>query len=473
MSSFFSSDGSFSLQFAIIFVVIFLILAGVVFAFRRLTGKGMTLSSKAGARGRPPRLGIVDIYELDRQRQLILLRRDNVEHLLLVGGPNDVVIERNINRTMGARLPAEDLPDPDALLATAPAYESTPGYEPQAAYEAKPAPYLEPSFEMPVVVPAPPPGSEVPVPSTVRPLADIVIPRESGATGEPVPEPVENPAPRRPASRLAGAIRRSPPSLVNLVPGATALRGRLPDEAEAPAEANEPAEPVTEPAAPPSDIPGGRHEGEATPVAPSVVAPPAARKIDAAILSDMARQLEEALRRPSAAVRSSQPPRTEPDLAPNFVASVSAEPAASVEPPPEPQPAIEPHSEPNAVDPMAAAMAAPPESPVRPDHPAEPEPNADPDEMFAAHDPEPVPFTAPDVPPEPAPEEPPAPVFVAPPPKVEVAEREPEKPAPPPKPIIEPPAPAKPAQPSPNPFSVEEIEAEFARLLGRPLDRKN
>jgi hypothetical protein len=40
--------------------------------------------------------------------------------------------------------------------------------------------------------------------------------------------------------------------------------------------------------------------------------------------------------------------------------------------------------------------------------------------------------------------------------------------------ITPPPAPAAPAKPpaSPNPFSVEEIEAEFARLLGRPLDRK-
>ncbi|TXM72099.1 hypothetical protein FV218_14025 [Methylobacterium sp. WL69] len=37
------------------------------------------------------------------------------------------------------------------------------------------------------------------------------------------------------------------------------------------------------------------------------------------------------------------------------------------------------------------------------------------------------------------------------------------------------PAPARPARPNPapNPFSVEEIEAEFARLLGRPLDKKN
>ena len=53
-------------------------------------------------RARQPRLGIVDVYDLDRQRQLILLRRDNVEHLLLIGGPNDLVVETNI-----VRVPAE------------------------------------------------------------------------------------------------------------------------------------------------------------------------------------------------------------------------------------------------------------------------------------------------------------------------------------------------------------------------------
>jgi hypothetical protein len=43
------------------------------------------------------------------------------------------------------------------------------------------------------------------------------------------------------------------------------------------------------------------------------------------------------------------------------------------------------------------------------------------------------------------------------------------EPAPPVAPSSKPQA----SPPSPNPFSVEEIEAEFARLLGRPLDRKN
>jgi len=35
----------------------------------------------------------VDAFDLDRQRQLVIIRRDNVEHLLMIGGPNDLVIE--------------------------------------------------------------------------------------------------------------------------------------------------------------------------------------------------------------------------------------------------------------------------------------------------------------------------------------------------------------------------------------------
>jgi hypothetical protein len=40
-------------------------------------------------RARLPRLGTVDAFDLDRQRQLVIIRRDNVEHLLMIGGPNE------------------------------------------------------------------------------------------------------------------------------------------------------------------------------------------------------------------------------------------------------------------------------------------------------------------------------------------------------------------------------------------------
>ncbi len=50
-----------------------------------------------GGRTRQPRLGLVDAFSLDGQRQLVLIRRDNIEHLVMIGGPNDVLVELQIN----------------------------------------------------------------------------------------------------------------------------------------------------------------------------------------------------------------------------------------------------------------------------------------------------------------------------------------------------------------------------------------
>jgi hypothetical protein len=48
----------------------------------------------SGRRGQ--RLGISEYHELDKSRRLVLIRRDNVEHLLLIGGPQDVVVESGV-----------------------------------------------------------------------------------------------------------------------------------------------------------------------------------------------------------------------------------------------------------------------------------------------------------------------------------------------------------------------------------------
>ncbi|WP_332686343.1 hypothetical protein [Devosia sp.] len=48
------------------------------------------------ARGRNRRLAVVDTLALDPKRQLLIVRRDNVEHLILTGGAQDLVIETGI-----------------------------------------------------------------------------------------------------------------------------------------------------------------------------------------------------------------------------------------------------------------------------------------------------------------------------------------------------------------------------------------
>ena len=49
-------------------------------------------------RSRHNRLTIVEQIALDQRRRLLLVRRDGVEHLILVGGGNDLVVEPTIIR---------------------------------------------------------------------------------------------------------------------------------------------------------------------------------------------------------------------------------------------------------------------------------------------------------------------------------------------------------------------------------------
>jgi len=69
----------------------------IFFVYRSITGRRLQLPRNG--RPRPVRLGIVDAFRLDRKRQLVIVRRDSVEHLLLIGGPNDLLIESQIVRS--------------------------------------------------------------------------------------------------------------------------------------------------------------------------------------------------------------------------------------------------------------------------------------------------------------------------------------------------------------------------------------
>lgn len=70
-------------------------------------------------RGRNRRLSVVDSVAVDPKRQLLIVRRDNVEHLILTGGPQDVVVESGIpverHPPMARRpVPAPAAPSPEA-----------------------------------------------------------------------------------------------------------------------------------------------------------------------------------------------------------------------------------------------------------------------------------------------------------------------------------------------------------------------
>jgi flagellar protein FliO/FliZ len=61
--------------------------------FKALSGPVM------GRKGQ--RLGISEYHEIDKTRRLVLVRRDETEHLILIGGAQDIVIESGISLDSG------------------------------------------------------------------------------------------------------------------------------------------------------------------------------------------------------------------------------------------------------------------------------------------------------------------------------------------------------------------------------------
>ena len=47
--------------------------------------------------GREARIGVSEVASIDGKRKLLLIHRDGVEHLVMTGGPIDVVIEHGIH----------------------------------------------------------------------------------------------------------------------------------------------------------------------------------------------------------------------------------------------------------------------------------------------------------------------------------------------------------------------------------------
>jgi flagellar protein FliO/FliZ len=83
---------------AILALIIVIGLASAVFYVVRQVSTSRIGS--AAIRGRQPRLAVIEVAGIDPRRRLLLIRRDNVEHLIMIGGPTDVVVEPNIVRAV-------------------------------------------------------------------------------------------------------------------------------------------------------------------------------------------------------------------------------------------------------------------------------------------------------------------------------------------------------------------------------------
>src|SRR4030081_2159609 len=89
-----------ALTFFFAFVAVMALIGVAAWLVRRFAGNRLGANTN---RGRMPRLAVIDAAAVDGRRRLVLVRRDNVEHLLMIGGPADIVVEPNIVRAMPAR----------------------------------------------------------------------------------------------------------------------------------------------------------------------------------------------------------------------------------------------------------------------------------------------------------------------------------------------------------------------------------
>ena len=92
----FGSELPLAVRFLIAFAVVLGLIALTAWLVRRLAGRKLPIAN--AGRARQPRLGVLDAFAIDARRRLVLIRRDNVEHLIMIGGPNDLVVESQIVR---------------------------------------------------------------------------------------------------------------------------------------------------------------------------------------------------------------------------------------------------------------------------------------------------------------------------------------------------------------------------------------
>src|SRR5258705_291040 len=96
-----------ALTFVFAFVAVLALIGLAAWLVRRFAGNRLGANTN---RGRMPRLAVIDAAAVDGRRRLVLVRRDNIEHLLMIGGPTDIVVESNIVRATTARDPMPQRP---------------------------------------------------------------------------------------------------------------------------------------------------------------------------------------------------------------------------------------------------------------------------------------------------------------------------------------------------------------------------
>jgi len=201
--SLFGSEMPLAARFFIAFLVVLGLIGLTAWLVRRF---GANRLGGAGARGRQPRLAVIDAATVDGRRRLVLIRRDNIEHLLMIGGPTDVVVEQNIVRAAGreatVREPGRATPELAARPAET-AWPLQPSHEPAPVAPARS--YRSTATEEPWL--APEPGARPRPADSFGALPSETPPRLASDFGAP---PRSEPAPRAPAVTLPAPAEHTP-----------------------------------------------------------------------------------------------------------------------------------------------------------------------------------------------------------------------------------------------------------------------
>jgi flagellar protein FliO/FliZ len=292
-----------ALTFFFAFVAVLALIGVAAWLVRRFAGNRLGANTN---RGRMPRLAVIDAAAVDGRRRLVLVRRDNIEHLLMIGGPTDIVVESNIVRAMPGR---DQLPQRPAVASAEPPPSPRMAPLPDAAWSDGEGidHHAEPQMPEPPPRPARPSFADEarrPAPALSDRRSEPLRAERSDPLAGFAPESLGNPLSGRPEPRPE--LRPEPmPSRVTSRNEPTMPRApRLTETAKAPPPR------APERAAPPPPPP-----------------PPSMSAADQN-LTEMAQRLEAALRRPGGdTVAPPVAPEPPPARAPRSEAPPAAAPA--------------------------------------------------------------------------------------------------------------------------------------------------
>jgi flagellar protein FliO/FliZ len=314
------------ITFIVAFIIVLALIGGVFWLLRRFANTRLGANTQ---RGRMPRLAVIDAAAVDGRRRLVLVRRDNVEHLLMIGGPTDIVVEPNIVRAAAGRDQIPQRPAEPPRLAPMPDAGSWADEAPRPEVLDHPEPQM----------PEPPPRPARPsfADEVRRPAPALAERRSEPSIGGFSPEPMPPRPEREPRPEPMPRVARSEPPLMPRPPRQNEPAKVPPVRAE-----RAPAPP------PPPPVPQAPPGLQAPPVQPAAASAPSSAEQN---LAEMAQRLEAALRRPAGETIA-------PPVAPDPPAPPPR--AARVEPPPPPaKPAAEKTSFENLEDEMASLLGRP------------------------------------------------------------------------------------------------------------------